>query len=141
VLRRVTPATPQGNPGCLPLSNPTKCRKLGLKDCIAPTRRALPGPDIVGNSGLQHPGCSAIAAMRLIIHENTGAHWQTFIAIYTIAVSYPSSGQHFRHHISAELRPIGMTGRVTWRFRMVENELKHSSASARAIMISTVCSN
>jgi hypothetical protein len=31
VLRRVTLATPYGNPGCLPLSNPTKCRKLGLQ--------------------------------------------------------------------------------------------------------------
>jgi hypothetical protein len=30
VLRRVTLATPYGNPGCVPLSNPTKCRKLGL---------------------------------------------------------------------------------------------------------------
>jgi hypothetical protein len=30
VLRPVTLATPCGNPGCLPLSNPTKCRKLGL---------------------------------------------------------------------------------------------------------------
>jgi hypothetical protein len=31
VLRRVNPATPYGNPGCLPLSNPTKCRELGLE--------------------------------------------------------------------------------------------------------------
>jgi hypothetical protein len=30
VLGRVTMATPYGNPGCLPLSNPTKCRKLGM---------------------------------------------------------------------------------------------------------------
>jgi hypothetical protein len=30
VLRRVNPATPYGNPGCQPPSNPTKCRKLGL---------------------------------------------------------------------------------------------------------------
>jgi hypothetical protein len=30
VLRRVTLATPYGNPGCVPLSNPTKCRKFGL---------------------------------------------------------------------------------------------------------------
>jgi hypothetical protein len=33
VLRRVTLATPYGNPGCVPLSNPTKCRKLGLLAC------------------------------------------------------------------------------------------------------------
>jgi hypothetical protein len=38
VLRRVTPATPHGNPGCLPLSNPTKCRKLGLALCASATR-------------------------------------------------------------------------------------------------------
>jgi hypothetical protein len=30
VLRRVTLAAPYGNPVYLPLSNPTKCRKLGL---------------------------------------------------------------------------------------------------------------
>jgi hypothetical protein len=30
VLRRVTLATTYGNPECLPLSNPTKSRKLGL---------------------------------------------------------------------------------------------------------------
>jgi hypothetical protein len=30
VLGCVSLATPYGNPGCLPLSNPTKCRKLGL---------------------------------------------------------------------------------------------------------------
>jgi hypothetical protein len=38
VLRRVTPATPHGNPGCLPLSNPTKCRKLGLRHSNKATR-------------------------------------------------------------------------------------------------------
>jgi hypothetical protein len=38
VLRRVTLATPYGNPGCLPLSNPTKCRKLGLVYVLAVPR-------------------------------------------------------------------------------------------------------
>jgi hypothetical protein len=38
VLRRVLPATPYGNPGCLPLSNPTKCRKLGSCRNLAKTR-------------------------------------------------------------------------------------------------------
>jgi hypothetical protein len=34
VLGRITLATPYGNPGCLPLSDPPKCRKLGLPQLI-----------------------------------------------------------------------------------------------------------
>jgi hypothetical protein len=39
--RRVTLATPYGNPGCLPLSNPTICRKLGLHLFPVATRSFL----------------------------------------------------------------------------------------------------
>jgi hypothetical protein len=35
---RPRPMGPHGNPGCLPLSNPTKCRKLGLEWCVCGTR-------------------------------------------------------------------------------------------------------
>jgi hypothetical protein len=42
VVRRVTLATPYGNPEGLPLSNPTKCRKLGLQPVELNTRGVEP---------------------------------------------------------------------------------------------------
>jgi hypothetical protein len=44
VLRHVTSATPYGNPGRLPLSNPTKCRKLGQHGTIMHHRNVLGMP-------------------------------------------------------------------------------------------------
>jgi hypothetical protein len=38
VLGRVTLATPYGNTGCLPQSNPTKSRKLGVEEVQARCR-------------------------------------------------------------------------------------------------------